>query len=131
MKWLVKKISNINGLVCSVLDIDGIPYNDFCELFGQPHEIEKNKSSWLFELFNGIKIQIRYNEADYVIRRMNKLNLRSHSPVKIEDVDYLSIMGDTRYTVLFCSYLKSLFSLSLEDKDRIKSIKAVFGDAKY
>lgn len=128
MYWLVKEISGISGIICSVLNIDGILYNDFCDMFGPPHEKNDDESSWLFKLFNDIKIQIRYRKSDYVLNRMEKLNLRSHPAVKIEEVDYLSVMGDVRYTTIFCSYLRSLFSLSLKDKDREKSIKAIFGD---
>jgi len=128
MNWLVKEVNNASGIICSILYIDGIPYNEFCELFGKSHSFNEDGAKWLFKLFNDIKIEIRYNKIDYMLYKMGKLNLRTHSPVSIEEVDYLSIMGDTQYTIIFYSYLKSLFSLPVKDNDIKKSIKAIFGD---
>jgi len=128
MDWLAKEVTNSSGIICSILFIDGIPYNEFCKLFGQPHGVNEEESDWLFKMFNDIKIEVRYRKLDYVLYRMEKLDLKTHPPVDVEKIDYLSIMGDTRYTIIFYSYLKSIFSLPIKDNITKQSIKAIFGD---
>jgi len=102
---------NRNGIICSVFRVYNIKYLDFVDVFGEPHNIDKydNEASWLYEMYNGFKVEVRYDKNDYAIHQLEKLKLRSYPRVLFEKIDFLDVMTSHENAPIFISLLLSIF----------------------
>jgi len=107
-----------SGLICSVFTLRNVKYTDFVKLFGKHHNIDRDDDtySWLFMLYNGNKVEIRFSIRDYVLDRMHRLELARHPAAPIEDVDILSVMSGKEDAETVISVLLGLFNGSDYEK---------------
>ncbi len=133
--WLFKRRDDKNprGRVCNVVNIKGINYKDFIREFGKPNEVDKQdwgrgqKDIWQFETPNGEKFDIYFDTSDYVINKMRKEKLKSHGPVKIEDIDEFKIQGSIEQIAMLKMYLHFVFGIDeLERFDRERTFEYLF-----
>lgn len=125
----LKKTSSKSGIICSVWDVKNIPYLNFIDVFGDPHKIKNSEAEWLYDLYNGAKIAIRYDKSDYTLNKMQKLKLQRMKEVEFEEVDELTIMGGEENAKIVISLLSSIFPESRSKHiDKKATIKRVMND---
>lgn len=118
-----------SGITCSVFHVDNILYNDFVEEFGRPHFTKDGNAEWLYKMYNGEKISIKYDKNNFILNKMRRLKLKSHGGVSLKEIDELEVMGSRDSVEIFISILLFLFPLSRSDYgNRHTSIKKVFND---
>ena len=122
----LKRTNSDSGIICSVWSVENIKYPDFVEIFGEPHKTENSSTKWLYEMYTGAKIAIRYNKSDYTLKMMQKLKLQRMKEVDFEDIDELTVMGGEENAKIVIGLLSSIFpeikSKYLDKKETIKRI---------
>mgnify|MGYP001277133259 CR=1 FL=1 len=122
----LKKTNSESGIICSVWSVENIKYPDFVEVFGEPHVIKRSEAQWLYDLYTGAKIAIRYNKSDYTLKMMQKLKLQNMKEPDFKEIDELTIMGGEENAKIVVGFLSSIFpeikSKHLDKKETIKRI---------
>lgn len=132
--WLMKHIDSNNHIICSVWYFDGIYFDDMVKFFGHPN-IPRNKKDkwdhedrWLYELFNGDKVEMHFDINGYITDKMMKLNLKSHGPLEQTEIPVMTVMCGHEVWKLINLFLSSIFGKDISDKQKLEAFKYLFGD---
>ena len=115
---LMKPTTSRSGLVCSVFRIFNVKYQDFVDVFGPPHNVDKENihATWLYKMYDGVKVEVRYDRDDYTLYKLQKSKARSMTRVSFDEIDFLEVMMNPEDVPILISFLLSVFRGSHYEK---------------